>query len=518
MAEADTAGRTPRRLVALLVVGYVLLLFAWAFANPPFAAPDESDHYLRAVGLAGGELLGRPTKVEPPPQEPPATKRWFADSRHDFRAVSVPAGLYASGLECNALHPEQSSGCLASAVPTTTETRQPTLVAHYEPVGYLPAAAFVRLASDAFDAVRAARTGQVVVVAALLALAFAVLASTSGLVSVIGPILAVTPTAVFIGAMVNPSGLEIASAIAFFAALLRLTRSDPPTWAWGAAAAAGATLALSRSPGPAWVVLQIALVALLAGRSQAIATLRRGGRAALAAGAVVAGAVCLSLLWSAVYGPRAGVGLTTWIHRLKPAVGVLPFRLTEEVGRFGWLDTPLPTLAVMAWQALVVGVLAVALVVGRPRERLAVLAAAAAGLAVPVIFSAWFSGLTVIGEAQGRHLLPAAVVVPLLAGEVLHRNRRKLDELGALGLLVVVPILVAAIQLVAWYWSGHRQAVGGGGPAFYFSRAEWSPPLGWWPWAAVAATGAGLLALAAFVGGPERALRRQLPTPDASRP
>lgn len=42
------SARTP----LVLVVAWALIALAWAFANPPFAAPDEEAHYLRAVGVA----------------------------------------------------------------------------------------------------------------------------------------------------------------------------------------------------------------------------------------------------------------------------------------------------------------------------------------------------------------------------------------------------------------------------------------------------------------------------------
>src|SRR3954467_4712694 len=48
---------------ALLAAGVALLVLAWAFGNPPGAAPGERDHYVRALGAGGLELAGR--KFEP---------------------------------------------------------------------------------------------------------------------------------------------------------------------------------------------------------------------------------------------------------------------------------------------------------------------------------------------------------------------------------------------------------------------------------------------------------------------
>ena len=50
-------------LWALPTVSVVLAL-AWAVANPPFAAPDEASHFVRALGVGQGHLIG---------EQPPAT-------------------------------------------------------------------------------------------------------------------------------------------------------------------------------------------------------------------------------------------------------------------------------------------------------------------------------------------------------------------------------------------------------------------------------------------------------------
>ena len=45
---------------ALVVTAYSLLILSWIFANPPWAAPDELEHYMRAVSIGEGQLIGKP--------------------------------------------------------------------------------------------------------------------------------------------------------------------------------------------------------------------------------------------------------------------------------------------------------------------------------------------------------------------------------------------------------------------------------------------------------------------------
>ncbi len=79
----------------------------------------------------------------------------------------------------------------------------------------------------------------------------------------------VTPMAVFLSASLNPSGFEIMSALAFTSALLRLTREETEhrfaRWAWVIVAVSGFVLALSRTTGPVWIILSLAVTVPIAG-------------------------------------------------------------------------------------------------------------------------------------------------------------------------------------------------------------------------------------------------------------
>jgi hypothetical protein len=494
----------PAYAPTVLVIGYALLVLAWAVANPPFAAPDEDGHYVRAVGLATGDIRGVQTRVALTAATPSDLRTWYMMHPADVRAVRVPGGLMASGVTCEALRPEASAGCLKRAVTIENTQRLGTLVATYAPFPYVVPGLAARLGSSPFAGLRLGRLAAATLCLALLALAAALAWDpVSGVTSLLGVVVATTPMVVFLSATVNPSGLEIASAIAFVTALLRLSRGPARPWVWFGAGLSGAALALSRAPGVVWLLLDLLLAVALVGVGRARALAIRGGRAAALAAAVVAVAAVASLGWSVLYGPEASVGIDEVARRVKHAVGVLPLRFREEVGQFGWLDTPMPTLAVMAWEAMIVALIAFAYAFARRRERWLLVTVTAAAIALPVAFSAWFIALTVISEAQGRHVLPGAVALPLLAGELLVRNRERLRDFDIRGAVRCAFVVAAAIQLIAWTWNAHRFAVGSGGPKFFFRAPEWSPPLGWWTWAIVASLGALTLAAASMIRAPD---------------
>ena len=97
---------------------------------------------------------------------------------------------------------------------------------------------------------------------------------------------------------------------------------------------------------------------------------------------------------------------------------------------------------------------------------------------------------------QGRYVLPMSIAVPLVAGEILVRQRNRVDALGAGGIFVPFAVAMAGLQLVAWWANAHRFAVGLGGPRWFFDTAQWVPPGGWWLWLGVAAAGALVLVAA----------------------
>ena len=64
MPDVRQRGAAP---VILLAAGLSLLVLAWVFGNPPGAAPDESSHYVRALGAGAVELIGErfvPTEAQ----------------------------------------------------------------------------------------------------------------------------------------------------------------------------------------------------------------------------------------------------------------------------------------------------------------------------------------------------------------------------------------------------------------------------------------------------------------------
>jgi len=492
----------------LTVVAYACLMVAWVVGNPPFAAPDEWAHYARALGLAQGAWVGEPTREYVDASLSGQQMEWVVQAT---RIVPVPAGLSPRGFDCNTFRPEQSAGCLRDAGGEPEAKQYTTPTGTYPPALYLlPGQAALRGTSPV-SALLAGRLASALVCLVLVAGMFAALwREEQGPLSLVGPTLALTPLAVALSATLNTSGPEIVAGMAFFSALLCLTRSElPPRWVWGFAAGAGAVLALSRSMGAVWVAAEVLLVLLWRGPRALLAPARARPLAAGVMVTVLAVAIGLNRLWERLYGPRVHVGFERFRPAWKQAREWWPDWLREQVGVFQYLDAPMPDWSYVAWAALLVGLLVAALWKGRARDRVWLVLTLAGALFAPVflyIAVIRHNGWTV----QGRHVLPLTAVLPLLAGEVLTNRGVATARARAWALAAVAG--VAVLQTVAWWANAHRSAVGTLGPVWFWSAPEWSPMLGWWPWTALVLAGTGLL----LVSATSRAWRGP-PRPSTSR-
>jgi hypothetical protein len=357
-------------------------------------------------------------------------------------------------------------------------------------------------AHDPLTADRLGRLGTATTCLILLAVAVKLL-WTGETVSVTGILVAVTPMVLFTNAIINPSGLEIAASITYTAAILALLRrTSPAGWVWVSLAVSGAMLALSRSPGPVWVVMGLVLMASLLDHRGRAALLRQNRAAVTICSLTLVVAIALNQVWEHAYGSHLRLTPSGLLHELRPAVHQLPNLIREEVGHFGSLDSPLALPLLAVWLLLTLSLVCVACYLGSTRERLVMAAAAILHPVVAVLFYAVFlagSGYA----AQGRHLLPFGVVVPLLAVDIVLRHRERVSARIFRTAAIAIPLVVAGVQAAAWYGNARRQAVGMSGPLWFVPVAQWSPPLGWWTWTGVVLAAAALLGVTGLISRPE---------------
>jgi hypothetical protein len=309
--------------------------------------------------------------------------------------------------------------------------------------------------------------------------------------------------AVFLSASLNPSGLEIMSALALTSALLHLTRKETgqrsARWAWVVVAVSGFVLALSRTTGPVWIILSLAVTVPLGGVRAFLTMTFRWKRWSGPALFVVFLAILMNRWWEYLYGQSLPFDLTPLRASLMDGLTQLPQLLNEQIGVFNHLEFGMPWWAYELWRALAVALVVTAALVSTRQQRLLLLTSTVAVLVVPVLLVGATMRHTGFG-AQGRYFLPFSIAVPLLAGEILVRQYERLRVLHADRLLLPFAVTAGAVQFVGWWANARRFAVGIGGREWFLSSAEWSPPWGWMLWLTLAAAGGCLLVATAFVG------------------
>lgn len=237
--------------------------------------------------------MGDPATAPPergfPPDLLERRARWLSATT---RSLEVPNALVPAA-DCYLADPRASAACTDRGPDRRATGGNVTaivLTGTYHPLPYLLPAAVVTAADDPGTADRLGRVATAIPTLALLTAAAWALAVGGGGVALLGLLAAVTPMTLFTGASITGSGLEVASALAFAAALIAIVRGGAPGATWVVMGAAGAVLALSRTTGPAWAALIVMVVLTVLGGARHL----RKGRRALVAWATVVLAVVLN--------------------------------------------------------------------------------------------------------------------------------------------------------------------------------------------------------------------------------
>lgn len=485
--ERPAAGNPYFLIAAFFFMGIALL-----FSNPPGASPDETAHYLRAMGAGRGQFILPRPGARPP--GPPQLARQMTWMWMQSGIVKIPQKHSAASFECWA-RPLYVGNCPVHAASSEKTATFTTYVGSYPPFTYVAPGLLMRATEDPRAALILGRAGSLLTSLALIAAAVLAIRQRANSLWPVGLLLTVTPMVLFTAGSLSSSGVEIAAAICFFACLLNLTRSDTrssasPAWVWTMAAVSGAILAVARDLGPVWVVLHLGLAGIFGGWDTVrVVWSRAGKRAWILAGATLA-SLTVALAW------RAVAAVPPDLSRLRPPnISITAVRglVLQVVGVFGPLDAPMPDGAYHVWGLMSAILLLSALLFGTVRQRFSLLIAILAAASLTYVLEA---AQNIYGfGVQARHVMPVVILIPLLAGETVGRSHPP-KWMRAPALMPATALAVAGVQFTAWYTVGRRFAVGPGGPVIFFRDPLWSPPGGWITWGTVMVLGCGALVLA----------------------
>ena len=492
---AVASSRRSRAVLRWAALGITLaaLQAIWSVTIPPMASPDEPSHVIHAAAVVRGQWSG---ELGPVPTTP--------TGQGGGTIVHLPSDyLGVTWLpDCFAHRSNQPASCQQPvAGPDGTTVAVETSAGQYPPLYYL-LVGWPSLFLNAVPAMYAMRLVSGILTSALLVWGLYRLRTVTPRAAwTWAAIAALTPMTLFVGAMVNPQALEIASAFAFWAACLSLVRTPdrPRTAVVVQAAVTGALLVNTRTSGPVWALTIVVVALVLAPRGRwrllwrlrsirwALAVALAAGLAATAwvvtHGAIASGAHLYPIFASPL---RAG-----WFELAQTSL-----HLHQMIGNFGWLDAPSPALTVLVWNAVVGALLMVATAVAVRRDRAALLLAAVVVVAMPValqIPTAVETGLI----WQGRYTLPAAVGVPMVAAIALGTAPAVLEEVVRRMVRWAAVPSIAVAHVAAYAWGLRRYAVGLDG-RFLTLSPDWSSPLGYLSAVAVYAVPVAALAWVAW--------------------
>ena len=494
---------TPVRRSAtwLFLVAYGLFLaVAWTLSSPVGASPDEQAHIDYAWGTVTGQTIVGEHLVTIP---------------MGGTATQIPVGGTATQIQVpNKLLQSPDSVCYRFRVGTPTVSCSPipadtmklvtraSYMSRYPPLFYVVEGVVLKMAT-ALDL-----SGPYVLYGArLVAAMLNLLALGYGLhllwrrfphqVVLFATLLALPASAWFLAASVNPNGLEITAAFLLAAGVLSLRVDDALGVRLRAAVFAiplgTLLLAWSRPLSWVWASLILAMLLLPTAQLDGESWIRRlpVRRLGAVAFAITALGLSSAMAWFVyalqIRGSEASPASLdrTVFTGLKAVGGIFLLLLhsgtlvSDQIGMFGWLDTPLPSVAILSW-AFVAGVAVVIWVVGRntlvPRWSVgAILGIGYLAALAHEFIGAW--------GWQGRYLLPltAAVWVFVLPGLA-----NGLERLAALRRVVswMLGLLMAVNALsVVWFLFRNVYGVKSFGrrlpPApLPIGGMKWIPPLG----------------------------------------
>ena len=480
----------PRRHTAwvLLALSALTLTLAWALASPVGASPDEPAHIWYAWGTVTGQTFANEHLVPIVPGEM-AT------------AIRVPQKLlqHANPI-CYMAQPAQpTTSCAPIPADNDHLLTQKSYMTRYPPLYYAIEGAVLRTGVAANlsgpRVLYGARLSSAIL--SLLTVAFGVFLLARrfpGRIVLLATLLALPAMAWFLAASVNPNGLEIAAAFLLAAGVLSMRFDVAAGVRSGAAVVAvplgTLLLAWSRPLSWVWAALILALLLIPCDTSERQPWIKRLPILKLGAAATATTILVLasSMVWfiyaiqirTAANPNGAGWATLTPIERIGLLLVGLGAIASEQVGNFGWEDTPLPDVAVFAWVAIT-AVATAAWAMGRrtlvPRWSLG----AVLGLGYLAALLEEYAGGWVW---QGRYLLPvtAAVCVFALPGLKSGLERWKASEATVSGMLVVL----MAVNALAVLWFLFRNVYGVlnltlrriPSTPLPVGAATWIPPLG----------------------------------------
>jgi hypothetical protein len=459
-------------------------MLAWIAMTPMAGGPDEQHHLVRSAAVVRGQVTATaPVEGAVPEYQLPA---WLA--------INV---------DCFKLQPDVPASCAPGLIDSDTRIGIVTTAREYPIWGHiLPG--LPSLITSGSSAVYLARILDAAIPVALIGAALTI--ARRSRMHLAGLLMAITPMVWFSIAVVNPSGLTLAGALALWVGLIW---NRQHVWAPWLLAAGWAAAILPRRDGIIWVaaILMIYLTFRSISLNDWFRSLTRGpqiliavstvlalGGAALSgnrisltglvvpvgvalfelvrwawdraadsasrvairsglAGAVAVGSVAAAVI---VFLVRPGGPDTHLASRIFGQTGA---NLIEAVGVLGWLDAPVPMTMVMLYLLGLGGLVTMALLFGEHRRLVTVGAILGIAIAASWVLEL-YSGNVTSTYWQGRYYLGLLMGIPLVLAGAPGAHAARHHGLNLTAMAAVLGGISLWVMNGAFWATGRRFGVG----------------------------------------------------------
>jgi hypothetical protein len=463
-----------RRTFIVAFFAIVTVLSAWSFANPLFSAPDEESHVNWAAALDAGR--------------PGATDHYRNGGavRHVFvppaAAIGVNQGSYAA---CFKGEPTIPADCAPQIPGPGRLISSDTHSAEYPPLYYYAVGLPLKIDSGSGGLYGMRIAGDVLVALLLAAAVTCTILYTKRKFLLAGLAVAITGQVLYLGAIINPSGLEIAASICLWTTGSILVTEQwlaPPRGLIAAITASSCVLVLTRSLSPLNVGV-IGLLLLLSLSPKKWWNLVRQRPFAIGLiclfAATVAALVFLQHHESFRVVPHSDAEIeslknSNFSSLLAGSFNRLRTWMDQSVVIIGWLSFRLADWFYLAWYAAVSTLVIWALIVGRVWHKVVLVLIVAVAILGPCILVA--TQAPKIGYVwQGRDGMPLFVGISLFASAMIGAQGRMPRIQRVVGAVIVAGALLANLGVL--YAVGRRYSVGTKGSVLYFVDEIWRPVL-----------------------------------------
>ena len=438
-------------------------MVVWSFITPLFSGPDEPSNFIRSAAVVRGEWVGEnyPASIQ--------KSYWTTYVQIDPQFGTANAIPW-----CFVWLPANPGCGVAVEDAPVVDVPTWTNMGRYPPLPFVLSGVGTVFGATNLS-VHMARIITSLICALLIAFsAYAIMRRKQ---SLLGLLVALTPGTIFLASAMNPSAIEICSAIALWSILPSLHQGQVNDRIIQQGFIIVGVLLIATRPIGIAMYLVISITSWLAFGSMRFFSFIKANKVAYSFHLLTA--ILMAWWYVAVYSYQTSPSLTVGTEKLSITTRItqsmshIPELLDNIVGNFGWLDTPIPRGALWLYViGVAVFVFTALSQLGKRSAHVLILLSMTvicSSIAIDMNFYAMFGWF----GAQGRHIAPILVGVPLLITTQSSVGNR-------------LQIAIVTVWSVTMVWAGlgalRRYTVGvNGSHAFsMIINRTWNPVIGFW--------------------------------------